>query len=175
MWHSPGIEGLGARSHLAKSGLLKSESIAMTPEREKEYEELLGYVCFFATVIWKIDPASNIHPAKTMEEITRQFGKSKALAGLRQAANDTIEQTSNWNLKTRVIVDKGFKAAGMITVSEIARRYSSIYKRIIKRGHIKNDTEYYVINANLIDQGNAVLHDKRIFLQKIIDAYEVNG
>lgn len=147
----------------------------MTPEREKEYKELLVYLGFFATAVWKIDPASEIHPSRTIEKITRQFGKSKALVGLRQAANDTIEQTSNWNLKARAIADEGFKAAGIVTVSEIARRYSSSYKRIIKRGHVKNDTEYYIVNANLVDQENAIAHEERMNLQNLIDAYQVKA
>jgi hypothetical protein len=106
----------------------------MTPERENEYNELLAYVGLFATAVRRIDPASETHPAKVIEGIVQQFGKSKALVGLRQAANDTIEATSNWNSEARAIADEGFRAAGVVTVSEIARRYSSSYKRIIKRG-----------------------------------------
>jgi len=63
----------------------------MTPEREREYNELLGYVRLFATAVWQIDPASGIHPADVINGIAQQFGRSKALVGLRQAANDTIE------------------------------------------------------------------------------------
>lgn len=144
----------------------------MTPERESEYNELLAYVGLFATVVWRIDPASETHPAKAIEGIVQQFGKSKALVGLRQAANDTIEEAINWNSEVRAIADEGFRAAGVVTVSEIARRYSSSYKRIIKRGHIRNETECYIINANLIDLGNAVPNEERLCLQTLIDAYE---
>ncbi len=60
-------------------------------------------------------------------------------------------------------------------MSEIARRYSSSYKRIIKRGHVRNETEYYVVNGILIDQGNAISDEERAHLQKLIDAYETKG
>ena len=113
----------------------------MTPESENEYNELLGYVGFFATVVWRIDPASAAHPANVIEGIVQQFGKSKALVGLRQAANDTIEETSNWNSEARAVADDGFSAAGVVTVSEIIRRYSTSYKRILKRGFIENETD----------------------------------
>lgn len=144
----------------------------MTPERESEYNELLGYVGFFATVVWRIDPASATHPANVIEGIVQQFGKSKALVGLRQAANDTIEETSNWNSEARAVADDGFRAAGVVTVSEIIRRYSTSYKRILKRGFIKNESEYYVINAILVNQGSAVSDDERARLQRLTEAFE---
>lgn len=53
----------------------------MTSEREKVYKELLGYVGLFATVVWRIDPASANHPANVIEGLVQQFGKSKALVG----------------------------------------------------------------------------------------------
>jgi hypothetical protein len=148
---------------------------AMRPERENEYNELLAYVGLFATVVWRIDPASEIHPANFIKGIVQQFGKSKALVGLRQAANDTIEETSNWNTEARAIADEGFRAAGVVTVSEIVRRYSASYKRIVKRGFIKSDTDYYVINAVLVDQGNLISDDERAYLQRLSGAYEENS
>ena len=144
----------------------------MTPERECEYSELLSYVELFATAVWQIDPASAIHPANVINGIVQQVGKSKALVGLRQAANDTIEETSNWTSEARAVVDEAFKAAGVVSVSEITRRYSASYKRIVKRGFIKNETEYHVINAILMDQGNAISGDERTRLQTLTEAFE---
>lgn len=144
----------------------------MTPEREKEFEELLAYVGYFATVVWQIDPASHVHPANVIAGIVQQFGKSKALIGMRQAANDTIEEASEWSAKARAIADEGFRAAGVVPVSEIIRRYSANYKRIVKRGVIKNETEYYVINAVLVNQGSAISDDEGMCLQRLTDEYE---
>lgn len=144
----------------------------MTPKRENEYKELLGYVGFFATVVWHINPTSATHPANVIEGIVQEFGKSKALIGLRQAVNDTIEATNNWNSEARAIADEGFRTAGIVTVSEITRRYSASYKRIVKRGFIKNETEYYVVNAILVDQGSAASEDERTCLQGLIEAFE---
>jgi len=144
----------------------------MTPERESEYNELLGYVGFFATVVWQIDPASEVHPANVIEGIVQQSGKSKALVGLRQAVNDTIEETSHWNSNARAVVDEACRAAGVITLSEIARRYSAAYKRIVKRGFIKSETEYYVVNGILVDQGGTLPDDERRCLQRLKEAFE---
>ncbi|MBV6322420.1 hypothetical protein [Duganella violaceipulchra] len=147
----------------------------MTPEREREYDELLAYVSHFATVVWKVSSTAEIHPAKTIERVVEQFGKSKALAGLRQAANDTVEETNNWSREAKSTVDEAFKSAGIVTVSEITRRYSASYKRIIKRGIIRDETEYYLIHAVLIDQGNSVANDERAHLQKLTEAYEARA
>jgi len=144
----------------------------MTPERESEYNELLGYIGFFATAVWQIDSASAVHPANVINGIVNQFGKSKALVGLRQAANDTVEETTHWNSEARAVVDEACRAAGVVTLSEITRRYSARYKRILKRGFIKNETEFHVINAILIDQGAAISDYERTCLQTITEAFE---
>lgn len=144
----------------------------MTPEREREYNELLGFVSLFSTAVNQIDPTSAVHPANTIKGIVERFGKSKALVGLRQAANDCVEYAGNWNPEARVLVDETFRAAGVVTLSEITRRHSASYKRIVKRGFIKNETEYHVINGILIDHGNAVLAEERMRLQKLTQAFE---
>jgi len=144
----------------------------MTPEREREYNELLAYMGLFATVIWEIDSASETHPANAIKRIVQQFGKSNALVGLRQAANDTVEATIHWNSEARAVVDGACRAAGVVTLSEITRRYATSYKRIMKRGFIKNETEYYVVNATLIDEGSAISDDERACLQRLTEAFE---
>ena len=144
----------------------------MKPERDAEYIELLSYIALFATVVWQIDPGSATHPAKAIEGIVQKFGKSKALVGLRQAANDSIEATIHWNSEAKAVIDEGFRAAGVVTLSEITRRYSANYKRIVKRGFIRNETEYYVVNGVLIDQGSAISDDERTGLQRLTEAFE---
>jgi hypothetical protein len=144
----------------------------MTPERESEYNELLGYVELFANAVWQIDPTSAVHPANVIKGIVQQFGKSKALAGLRQAANDTVEETRIWNSEARIVLDEAFRAAGVVTLSEITRKYSASYKRIVKRGFIKNETEYHVVNAILVDQASAIPDDERTCLQTLTEAFE---
>lgn len=42
-----------------------------------------------------------------------EFGKSKALAGLLQAANEIIEGMSNWGSEAECAVDDVFKSAGI--------------------------------------------------------------
>ncbi len=144
----------------------------MSPDREREFDELLAYLSFFATAVQQISPTSNMHPAQTVVKIVSEFGKSKALVGLRQAVNDTIEDMSNWSAEVRSILDETLIVAGTPATSEIARRYASSYKRIIKRGQIKNETEYYLLNGVVVDQCNQISDEERANLQELVDAYE---
>lgn len=144
----------------------------MTPERESEYNELLGYLALFATIVWQIDPASDVHPTNVINGLVQQVGKSKALVGLRQAANDTVEDAVNWNSEARAIFDKACREAGVVTLSEIIRRHSAAYKRIVKRGFIKNETEYHIVIGILVDQGSAISDDDRAILQRLIEAFD---
>ena len=56
---------------------------AMSPEREKEYEELSAYVNFFATAVWGVSPSDPSHPSNAA--IAERFGRTQALQGARQA------------------------------------------------------------------------------------------
>ena len=144
----------------------------MSPEREREFDALLAYVGFFATHVLRIGPDADIHPGRTIERIAGTHGKSKALAGLRQAANDTVEEASNWSAEARTALDEALRNAGVITLSEVARRYAARYQRILKRGSIKNDTEYYLVNGTVADKGSGMPDEERGRLQGMIDDYE---
>ncbi len=63
----------------------------MSPERELEYAELHGFLDFISTYVSGIDPADPVHPTNVGKAILATFGKSKALQGLKQAVNDTVE------------------------------------------------------------------------------------
>ena len=86
--------------------------------------------------------------------------------------NDADVASSHWNSEARALVDDACRAAGVVTLSEITRRYSASYKRIVRRGFIKNETEYYVVNGILIDQGSAITDDERTCLQRLTEAFE---
>ena len=56
---------------------------SMSPEREKEYEELSGYLDFFATHVMGVDPASPIHATAALKRIAEEYGRSRAFQGAR--------------------------------------------------------------------------------------------
>jgi hypothetical protein len=67
----------------------------LSPEREREFQELMGFLSFYATLVSGVTQTSTFSIETVCSGIIEQHGKSKALEGLRQAANDVIEQLSD--------------------------------------------------------------------------------
>lgn len=144
----------------------------LSPEREREFQELMGFVSFYATHVSGVSQTSTLSIESVCASIIEQHGKSKALEGLRQAANDVIEELSDKRAAGVAVLDEALRASGLITASEVRRRYASSYKRITKRGTIRNDTEYYLINGIVVDFGNGISDEERAALQLLLDRYE---
>lgn len=144
----------------------------MSPEREQEYAELHAFLDFYSTHVSGIDPASLIHPTNVGRRIVTELGRSKALEGLKQAVNDTVEELSGQPIEYIQRLDAALREKGIITFSEILRRYASSYRRILKRGKIKNETEYYLIAGVLADLSSLATHEERVLLDNLVAQYE---
>ena len=143
----------------------------MSSENEREFAELAGYLDYFATHVWKIDPENPLHPTIALKGIVASHGRSRALAGLRQAVNDTVESVAHKPGVTQAL-DEALRAHGLLGFYEVARRYGSAYRKILKRGQIKNETEYYLVHGALIDQANELADDERAGLAKLVEGFE---
>jgi hypothetical protein len=144
----------------------------MSPEREREYAELQGYIDFYATHVWGIAPEDPAHPTNAGKHIVAKFGRSKALEGLRQAVNDTVEDLKGRTPEEIRNLDASLRKQGHPTSSEIRRRYSSAYKRILKQGKLKTETEYYLAAAVLSDVSSLANDDERLLLNRLVAQYE---
>jgi hypothetical protein len=105
-------------------------------------------------------------------KIAEKFGKSKALEGLRQAINDTIEDTQELDGESVRMIDKTLASHGIVTLSYLRKRYWSKYKRILSQKIIKNDTEYYLANGLLSDLTIDLRSDERSLLTQLVAKYE---
>lgn len=146
----------------------------MSPEREREYNELHAYIDFYSTHVQEIDPNSPAHPINVCKQIVKEHGRSIALEGLRQAANDTVEDLMHQPVEYIKRLDAALHQNGLITFSEIRRRYSSSYKKILKRGNIKNKTEYYIVAGILADIESGVSEEERVFIEQLAVQYQNN-
>ena len=144
---------------------------SMSPEREKEYEELSGYLDFFATHVIGVDPASPIHATAALKRIAEEYGRSRALEGLRQAANDTVQSLDN-KVGVAQALDAALRGNGLVGFYEIARRYGSAFRKILKRGRIKDETEYYLIHGALADCANSLADDEHAELARLVEGFE---
>lgn len=147
----------------------------MSPERQREFEELRSYLECVTPYIFPHRASNSPSLAAALEEIVTKFGKSKALVGLRQAINDTVEATSHYTEKQITELDALLSEKGVSTLSQIRHRYSASYKRILKRGEIKSDTEYYLMNGILLDQGLQIGEAERASLENMVACYEANA
>ena len=109
-------------------------------------------------------------PIASLEALEKK-GKNTALKGLRQAINDCVERSFHFDHSEVENLDSELRKRDVITLSELRRRYSKHYAKIIKRGQIKNETEYYLVRNVLFDSTEKT-PDERKLLEKLISDYE---
>ena len=98
--------------------------MAKFPEqKEQEYQELVAYVSFFASAVWGIPKDSPEHPSHFVTPVCGKISKSQLLAGLRQAARDTLEATGNYSPDKLEALDNECKKHQALTRSVVRERY----------------------------------------------------
>jgi hypothetical protein len=144
-------------------------SRALSSKAAAEFEDLSAFLRFYLLVRKHTDLSLF---DKGVAEIEEKFGKGKALIGLRQAVNDVIEELANADEEAVSVLDLALSERGLVSISELRRRYSSRYKRLLKRGTIKDDTEFYLASGIASDLASQVSDEERSQLQLMIEAYE---
>ena len=144
----------------------------MSPEREAEFSELERFLEYYATTVMGIDRAKPIHPSNALMEIIAKAGRSKALEGLRQAIGDCIEMTQDKSVPWVQQLDAECAARGLVTLSHLRVRYWAKYKAILKRGRIKNETEYYLIAGLAKDLAVPIAESERATLERLLEQFE---
>lgn len=139
-------------------------------EKEREFDELASYVGFYATNVWKVPYDAPAHPSRFLAQ--GKFTKLQLLAGLRQAANDTVEDSARYSPEQVAELDRQCVANNVLTLSEVRRRYSRQYKAILKKRRITTETDYYLVVGILCDTTNSVSAEDRRVLESSVIAYE---
>lgn len=130
----------------------------MTELSEHEYKELKEFLSFYSSRYMSIDRmAPELRPVACLEILEKKSGKL-ASRGLRQAINDIIEMSRNTDHGQVGKIDSELKRQNIVTLSELRRRFSKDYARIVRRGKINNETQYYLIR-NMIDDAPADVND----------------
>lgn len=111
-----------------------------------------------------ITPETN--PISSLEAIEAR-SPAKARAGLAMAIGDIVEDTDGWSLERLESIDELLSRDGLPTLTEIRLRFSKVINRVVKRGSIKNDIEYYAVR-NAADRSHAKAED----LWPLLEAYE---
>ena len=143
----------------------------MTEKPETDYESLKAFLAFYSERYFGLSSLPpEIWPINVLEAMEKK-NKKAAVMGLRQAVNDCVERSFDLEHAEVEGLDAELRSYGIVTLSELRRRYSKGYAKILKRGRIKNETEYYLM-VNVANDPTEKAHEERDLLDKLISDYE---
>jgi hypothetical protein len=143
----------------------------MQKAADSEYATMKAFLSFYTE---RYSNLENLPPEKrpiACLEILEKMGMKTAMRGLRQAINDCVEESFHFDPKEVEKLDSELRARGIVTLSELRRRYSKAYAKIKKRGQIKNENEYYLIR-NVFGDLTEKSPEEWQLLEKMINEYE---
>lgn len=113
------------------------------------------------------------HPVEVLK-VMESNTPGRARTGLGMAINDILE--SSWDFEPAQInaIDIELASKGIVTLSELRRRYTRQFKAIIKRGNIRDETEYYLVSGILASFTGEANDDERIKLENLLSQFEVS-
>ncbi|MGY3445013.1 hypothetical protein [Bradyrhizobium sp. USDA 4473] len=136
-----------------------------------EYAQLKDFFSFYVHMRMKASPPEE--PQRALDNLESLEKKSLriALQGLRQAINDCVEESWHFDPAKVASLDAELINRGIITLSELRRRYSRGYAKVLKRGRVKNDTEFYLLQ-NVINDPTEKSPEEHELLAKLLSDYD---
>jgi hypothetical protein len=126
--------------------------------RVQEFQRMRDW---FAYVSQRAFPAELIAKAQPIAHVDQlaERSPSKAREGLSMGINDVIEMTDNWSVQDVQATDAELAAKGLPTLTEMRVRFSKSVGRVIRRGRINDEVEYYAVRnaADLAQDGQGRL------------------
>jgi hypothetical protein len=145
--------------------------VGMQDESKLEYAKMKDFLSFYAERYLKAEGLPpDKQPIASLEALEKKSMKM-AFNGLRQAINDCVEMSLHFDHEEVEKLDSQLRSRGIVTLSELRRRYSKSYAKIIKRGQIKNETEYYLVRNVLYDPTEKAPEERKL-LEQLISDYE---
>ncbi len=132
----------------------------------------MAFICFYLENIKAPGSGDSATFLKAFDEISEAHGKGGALKGLRQAANDVLQDLSDMKPELLSTIDLAARSAGVVTLSELRRRYSRKYKSILRRGSLRSETEYYLVKGVVDDSLHGGGEAEIDRLQSMLSAFE---
>jgi hypothetical protein len=138
---------------------------------QHEYARLKDFLSFYAERYLGIERLPpDQRPIAVLEAIEKKSPK-RASSGLRQAINDCVERSLRLSYGEVEDLDAQLRACGIVTLSELRRQYSRAYARIVKRGRITDEMEYYLVR-NVVNDPTEKAADERRRLEQLLEVYE---
>ncbi|MFD1297750.1 hypothetical protein ACFQ4Q_14045 [Lysobacter gummosus] len=126
----------------------------ISEERLREYGDLKRFfevwqTQLFPNQFFRADHPH--HPVNALAAIEQRFGRSRALAGLKQAINDNLEFAVDFEPDIIARIDEVLHQSGAPTLTQLLAHQSKLLRAILRRGKIRNDTEFYIVSSVLSD------------------------
>lgn len=106
------------------------------------------------------------HPIAILDQLALK-APAKARSGLGMAIGDVVEFASDWPVSEVTACDRELSQLGLPTLSQVRARFSKLVQRVVRRGQIKSDDEFYALR-NAVEQQGA----DTASLWSLLDAYE---
>lgn len=135
----------------------------------EEFSTMRAWFALFAERVWP-DLSSlppEVHPVRVLDGMVART-PGRAREGLALAISDILEDTSHLPLNEVAALDAGFLAIGLPTLTTMRLRFAREVTRVVKRGSIRNEAEYYAVR-NVVDH---VGEDRRDALWALLAAFE---
>ena len=134
-----------------------------------DYEPLKA---FFAWMVDHVVPGSpsrtpDSHPVSVLSGFEAS-SMAKARAGLAMAIGDLIEMTEDLSANQVAQIDAALGAEGIITLSAVRARFWSRIRRVLERGTIRGEREYYAVR-NVVE---ALPEEEQGRVWQILAAFE---
>jgi hypothetical protein len=138
---------------------------------EPEYADLKA---FFITWKQEFPPTSSLpaehHPVAVLNAMEQQ-SRAQARLGLGMAINDILEESWGFSPARVAEIDAKFRTKNILQRSELRQRYSRQFRGILKRGRIRNDTEYYLVQGILASFTTGASENERRLLEDFSASY----
>ena len=154
--------------------------MARKPSEEKlrEFEALKAFFEHWLLHISPpsyVDPADPSHPVNVLAGFERRLPFSQVLSGLKQAVSDCLEEAEDWDLNQIRRADESLQAVGAPSLSGLLTNRSKQFRGVLRRGRIRNDTEYYLVSAALADTAAGRSAEDLEQLGAMLAAYEARA
>ena len=145
----------------------------MEDKSELAYAKMKEFLSFYAERYLKADGLSlDRQPIASLEALEKKSMKLAA-NGLRQAINDCVEMSLHFDHTEVEKLDSQLRNRGIVTLSELRRQYSKSYAKIMRRGQIKSEIEYYLVRNVLYDPTKKAPEERKL-LEELISNYEAD-
>ena len=110
-----------------------------------EYERMRSWFSFMVPKVFSSDLlTSDTDPVAVLDRMAAKT-PARARSGLGMAIGDVLDFTSDWSANEVAMCDLKLSQVGLPTLSEMRARFSKLVQRVVRRGRIKSDEEFYAL------------------------------